>query len=514
MKLLHESIAYHADRQPDRLAFKGLGGERTYADLHKETDQVAQTLRALGLNKGDRVGVFLNRCLSSPIAVYGILKAGGVFVPMDPSAPPSRNAFVARDVGMRFMMTDDQQRFVLRKFEFSSTPIEAVIGLTQQPAEVHSVPWSDVRDNAFCNTWEEVTEDDLAYIMYTSGSTGQPKGIMHTHRSGMSYARLSSQLYNVKPDDVIANHSPLHFDISTFGYLSSMLAGATTILCSDAHIKMPTSLAQLIQDEGVTIWYSVPLALIQMKDTGVLPELDWSKLRWIKFGGEPFPPSYIRDIMPHTPNATWANIYGPAEVNQCSYFHFTAPPEEDQPIPLGHIWDETQALILDDEDEVIVDDTPGALVISSSTRMKGYWKNEDLTEKSLFEKDGKTYYRTGDLVSFETDGLYHFHGRKDRQVKIRGYHVELEEVELALEQHASVRNASAFPREDEDGTRFIAAAIEPAGDDIALEEVRRHIKFKLPAYAQPRIILIINALPRTSAGKVDYKALQSLPLDE
>ena len=181
----------------------------------------------------------------------------------------------------------------------------------------------------------KILESDLAYIMYTSGSTGAPKGIMHTHHSGLSYAKLSTQVYDVKPSDRIANHAPLHFDISTFGYFSGPLASATTVIIPDAYTKLPASLSTLMEQEKISIWYSVPLALVQLLHNGVLEARDLSSLRWVLYGGENFMPKYIRSLMALWSNATFSNVYGPAEVNQCTFYHLNMPPESDGPIPIG-----------------------------------------------------------------------------------------------------------------------------------------------------------------------------------
>lgn len=511
IECLHDSIRHHAKRQPDHLAFKAIDGQLTYSELDQLTDRLAGTLISEGLKPGDRAGILLNRCIHSPVAVYGILKAGGVVVPMDPSAPANRHETMIKSTEMRYIISDGQQRFRIKKLDFSDLGVQALIGPNTETDSVHNISWNEVHQSPIPSSFPAIGPDDLAYIMFTSGSTGTPKGIMHTHFSGLSYSRLSRDLYSVRPEDVIGNHSPLHFDISTFGYFVSMLAGATTILCSDAHIAMPASLAKLIEEEKITIWYSVPLALIQMHDHIDLSNADWSKLRYVKFGGEPFPPSYIKGIMPHTPEATWCNIYGPAEVNQCTYHHFTSPDQVDGTIPLGRIWPETKGIILDEEDQPISTQEVGELVISSPTRMKGYWKAPDLTENAFYKSGGDVFYRTGDLVSRDEDGLLQFHGRKDRQVKIRGYRVELEEIEIAISKVDGIRLASAFPMESEAGEKVIWAAAE-IYRDLSEDEVLRSIKNDLPGYARPSRLIFLEKIPRTGAGKIDFDKLRSLEI--
>lgn len=494
---MHENLRTSARSYPDQLAYICQSDRITYADLDKLTDQIATRLQSWGMQKGDRVGVFLNRCIESPLAVYAILKAGGVFVPMDPSAPPERNAYVIKEVGIKYIITHPSQRFHLRKIDFTDSDITGVIGGTLGES-VQDSSWDEIKELQPRLESVDMDLEDSAYIMFTSGSTGTPKGIVHSHKSGHSYARLSKELYEVGPEDIIGNHSPLHFDISTFGYFTSVLAGATTVLCTDGHIKMPTSLAQLIDREKMTIWYSVPLALIQMLQSGVLSEVDWSSLRWVLFGGEPFPMDYVKQIMTSTPNATWCNVYGPAEVNQCSYFHFSSVSDEWDQIPLGHIWSDTEYLIEE-----------GELLIASVTQMKGYWKDAERTEQAFYHQDGHRYYRTGDIVRKSADSLLHFIGRKDRQIKVRGYRVELGEIESRLENLEHVERSVAFALAVEDGVKKIAVAIL-ARDAKPASEYQVYLKQAIPGYAVPELYIFVDEIPRTPAGKIDYRALETV----
>lgn len=508
---LDDNLAIAAAKYPDQLAYKCENKRLSYVAFDKLTSQLARTLLGSGLQKGDRVGVFLNRCLESPVAVYGILKAGGVFVPMDPMAPSDRNLFVAKDVGMKILITSDQQRFQLRKIDLSPTTIHTMIGTSNEVAGITSISWDQVSSASAdpINLGNGV--DDLAYIMYTSGSTGTPKGIMHTHSSGMSYARLSKELYNVAHTDIVANHSPLHFDMSTFGYFTSVYAGATTILISDAYANMPTSLGKLMHDEKISIWYSVPLALIQLLENNAINNTQLTHLKWVLFGGEPFPPSLVRRLMKRMPYATWSNVYGPAEVNQCTYYNFKDLPAHDHPLPLGQIWADTLGLIVDEKMNELSHNDIGELLIASPTKMKGYWRNKELTEKSCYvnQKDGKEYYRTGDLVSRDENGILHFHGRKDRQVKIRGHRIELEEIEIAFRSIEGIEHVVAFAVKKEDHSKLLCVAIEI--DGIMDEgEIKSIIAQKVPKYAQPSRYIFVSELPRTAAGKVDYRKLEAI----
>ncbi|RYG32892.1 MAG: amino acid adenylation domain-containing protein, partial [Chitinophagaceae bacterium] len=389
-------------------------------------------LSELGVKRGDRVGVFLDPSIETPIAVYGIMSAGAVFVPLDPNAPPARIAYVLNDCGIRYMISGKKQIRSLNKVLEENISLEAVIGIDEK-LSVKTVSWEEVAQTSQSQTVTvRMLEDDIAYIMYTSGTTGTPKGIMHSHRSGLAYAKLSMDLYDVGSTDILANHSPLHFDISTMGYFTMPLAGGTTVIIPETHKLIPASLSQLIEKEKITIWYSVPLALTQLLQRGGLEDRKMDALRWVLFGGEPFPSKHLRSLMKLWSKAVFSNVYGPAEVNQCTYYNLTGLPENDDAVPLGLVWNNTEVLIVDSNNLEVKNGDTGELLVRTATMMTGYWGKPELNQKAFFRRErfegaGEIYYRTGDLVWQKSDGQLMFAGRRDRQIKVRGYRVELDE---------------------------------------------------------------------------------------
>lgn len=507
-KLLHHTIKDAALRFPEKDAFRCGNKAVTYHEMVRLTNQLAGLLLDLGVRKGDRVGVYMNRSLESAIAVYGIMNAGAAYVPLDPHAPASRTRILIQNCEIDHLVVNRAQKRGLKSLFEQNSTLKSVIGC-KGDWPVKNYSWEDVKALPDNDPEVEVFEDDLAYIMYTSGSTGVPKGIMHTHFSGLSYARLSAELYQLDENDCIGNHAPLHFDISTLGYFSSPLAAATCIIVSDAHTKMPASLTQLMENEKMTVWYSVPLALIQMLDRGILDQRNLTSLRWVLFGGEPFPVKHLRSLMALWPHARFSNVYGPAEVNQCTFYNLPGPPEVDEPVPLGKVWNQTEMLILNELDQPVAQGETGELLIKTITMMKGYWKQPELTRKSLFFNENGKYYRTGDLVKLETTGHLSFLGRKDRQIKTRGYRVELDEVESALLKHAAVHEAAVFPVDNQNEGRSIeSAVILNAGIFVNEEELKNHMAEHLPWYAIPRKIIISQSFPRTSSGKINRLLLQ------
>jgi non-ribosomal peptide synthetase component F len=192
-----------------------------------------------------------------------------------------------------------------------------------------------------------LTEQDLAYILYTSGSTGDPKGIMHTHRSGLSFAIWGAETYGLTHEDRLSNHAPLHFDLSTFDFSPGRRRGNDRHHSPKPSPSFPASLAKLMQDERISVWYSVPFALMQLMQRGALHTRDLSALRWLLFAGEVFPSKHLRDLMAMLPGVRFSNLYGPTETNVCTFYHVDAPPDTDEPIPIGIPCANVEALIVD-----------------------------------------------------------------------------------------------------------------------------------------------------------------------
>lgn len=514
--LLPHTIANSAQRFPEREAFRCGADSLTYRQMRKRMNQLAAQIHAIGIAKGDRIGIYLNRSLETAIAMYGIMQAGAVYVPIDPKAPIDRSRFLVEDCNIKILITNKGQKKNVEKIIAKPTALKSIIGL-EAMEDMSTFSWETVfnfSDQLILPF--RILEKDLAYIIYTSGSTGQPKGIMHTHYSGLSYARLSANVYGLNEQDRIGNHAPIHFDISTLGYFTAPLVGACTVIVSDAHTVFPASLGNLIQKEQLTIWYSVPLALIQMLQNGVLDEKEMPHLRWVLYGGEPFPPKYLRRIMSIWKDTKFSNVYGPAEVNQCTFYHLPEMPLNDDSIPIGTVWANTEFLIIDEQEQELGQDQTGELLIRSATQMKGYWANPSLTEQSLHKiensaGDNLLFYKTGDLVRQDGNGLLHFLGRKDFQVKIRGHRVELDAVEAILLSHEMVSEAAVYPVQVSEESRQIeAAVILKPNTVVAIKELMTFVKGKLPHYAVPSVITLVDDFPRTTSGKIKRSVIASI----
>lgn len=514
--LLPHIIEQSAERAPDNVVFRFGQDSLRYGEFARRVRCLANFLLDQGVAKGDRVGIYRRKGLESAIAVYGIMAAGGAYVPLDPSMPPFRLRSIIEDCGIRDLIAESSlSENLAHATADAKTGFRSLVGMDADTATgVDGTSWHSVFSGPDHLPNVVLMERDLAYIMYTSGSTGEPKGLMHTHGSGLSYASTAAHVYGVTDADILANHSPLHFDMSTFDYFSGPLRGATTVIVSEQITKLPASMSQLIEDEKITIWYSVPWALIQLLQHGALSKRDLSSLRWVMFGGEHFPVKHLRAIMQVIPRARFSNVYGPAEVNQCAYHHLPELPNSDsESIPIGTIWPNAESLIVDDRDRPVARGQVGELLVRTPTMMSGYWARPDLNRRVFYRAPlsggfERTYLRTGDLVRQDATGNLWLVGRKDRQVKIRGYRVELDEIEAALHSVDGVMEAAVVTFFDGDATNHIKAAVTlKPGSNLRETEILTSTRQRIPIYAVPQRVAVMDEFPRTASGKIDRSEL-------
>lgn len=513
VSLIHDAVTRAAERDPDHPAVTMKGEVWSYGELDRRSNAFAHHLHELGVEPGDRVGLHAHKSLEVYAALFGIMKAGAAYVPINPDSPSSYVQHIVSDCDIRALVAGP----TTRRAALSAVREDgAVVGIGDD-ADARTIAWDEVWDRPDTPPAVRVGEDDLAYIIFTSGSTGRPKGIMHTHRSGLAYGLVAADTFGFAADDRIANHPPLNFDLSLLELWGGVAAGATIVVIPEAHTRLPASLSKLLDDERVTVLNAVPFALVQLLHRGALSERDLSSLRWVLFGGEVYPTKDLRGLMQRLPRARFANVYGPAEVNGVTYLIVPDLSHAgDEPISIGSLYPGMRAMVLGSDDRPVERGTTGEMLINSQTHMVGYWNQSELTAASTHhtvEKDGTTlrWHRTGDLVQEAPDGSFRLIGRKDRLVKVRGNRVELDEVETALISHERVEHAVVYTVPDQEGSQQIEAVVvlhasEDSPDETSLVA---HAAQRLPKYAVPRVIHIDDSVPRTSTGKPDRVALRA-----
>jgi acyl-coenzyme A synthetase/AMP-(fatty) acid ligase len=310
----------------------------------------------------------------------------------------------------------------------------------------------------------------------------------------------------------VSNHAPLHFDLSVFDLYLAALGHATLVLVPEEEAYMAASLCRLIEEERITVWYSVPSALMML--TRIQPDpASMRSLRAVVFAGEVYPTGHLRELRRLVPSAELWNLYGPTETNVCTYYRVQDPPVDDRTIPIGRACENTEVFAINEGGAVAGVGEEGELCVRGPTVMKGYWDRPDRTQEVLIADPRPSslrdpVYRTGDIVRLREDGDYDFLGRRDHQIKSRGYRIELGEIEAALNAHPSVLVgvAVAVPH-DEWGNAVVAFVTPRDGVVLSENDLRRHMASRLPRYMMPARLEITDELPRTSTGKIDRQRL-------
>jgi amino acid adenylation domain-containing protein len=523
--LLQRLLTEAAARQPLRPAVASGGCVLTYQELDRQSNKVARALLRLGVAPGDRVGILAPKSAAAVVGLYGALKAGACYVPLDPKAPAERLSHIVRDSGAAAIVADEERAsqaaalagvatgsrgVVVASNSGSAAPDDAAAA---QSAAI--VPWAVVAEESGEPLAEEpAIETDLAYMLYTSGSTGTPKGVMISHRSSLTFVDWAATAIGLTEQDRVCSPAPLHFDLSVFDIFATCKAAACLTVLPDRAATFPVSIARWLESERVSVWYSVPSVLTLLACYGSLRKFNLSDLRTVIFAGEVFPPKYLAQLMAELPHARYVNWYGPTETNVCTAFEVPAGGADARPVPIGKACANTEVFAVTSEgNRVSRPDEVGELYVRGPSLMSGYWgqpaKTSEVLVRNPFRAEyDELVYRTGDLVTLEATGDYAYLGRRDSMVKIRGYRVELGEVEATLYRHPAIREAAVLPVSDELlGSRLRAVVTADGAGNLTRENVLDHCRQWLPSYMVPDIIEFREELPRTSTGKVDRAGL-------
>jgi amino acid adenylation domain-containing protein len=504
-----------AMRRPDGVAVRCDGEGVSWSELARRSNGVARALLDSGVERGDRVAVLLGKSLKVPAAFYGVLAAGAALVPIDPKSPPSQIERVMRATGATRIVAEPERARSVATLAAACPELSHAIGVEDlDGSSVSVMSWSAVDGMASDEPPRvDVGGLDTSYIQHTSGSTGEPKLIRHTHASALAFVDWAVDEYRLTPDDRLSNHSSHHTCFATFDYYAAARVAATTVILTPAAMFLPASLAELVERERISVWYSVPTALVQLLLRGNLPERDLGALRWVLFAGETFPEKHLRALRARLPQARFSHVYGSTEVNVCTFYHLPADGEVSGPLPIGRPCSNSRALVVDAAGEPVEAGATGELLIHGSTVMSGYWSDPGRNRKALVQRPEpggfeSTWFRTGDRVRTLGDGNLTFAGRADLQIKVRGHRVELEEVENALLGLEHVHEAAAFAIPGmEDSLTIHAAVVVDPGSGAGQKDLLKGLRRSLPPYALPEVIDIVAGLPRTPTGKVDRKQL-------
>jgi amino acid adenylation domain-containing protein len=521
--LLQQLLTEAAVRQPGRAAVAADGCLLTYQELDRLSNKVARALLRLGVAPGDRVGILAPKSAAAVLGVYGALKAGACYVPLDPKAPARRLGHIVRDSAAAVIVTDEARmpQAAALADAVPRPPGVVIVSVPGCPEREEAasvpvqgaviVPWAAVAAESGEPLAEErAIETDLAYILYTSGSTGTPKGVMISHRNSLTFVDWAAAAAGLGEQDRVCSPAPLHFDLSVFDIFATCRAAACLTVLPEGAATFPVSIARWLEVEQVSVWYSVPSVLVLLACYGTLQKFDLSGLRVVIFAGEVFPPKHLARLMAELPHPRYLNWYGPTETNVCTAFEVPAGWAAAQPAPIGQACANTEVFAVTSEGRRLSQPGEvGELYVRGPSLMRGYWGQPAKTSEVLVQNPFRAacdelVYRTGDLVTLEPAGDYAYLGRRDGMVKVRGYRVELGEVEATLYRHPAIREAAVLPVPDEVlGSRLRAVVTADDAGSLTRESILDHCRRWLPSYMVPDIVEFREALPRTSTGKVD-----------
>ena len=520
---LHDILAHAAERYPEAVAVEeaiadeGGVSSVTYRELEGLSARVRDRLLAQGVGAGDRVGLYLRKSTDAVAAMFGILKAGAAYVPVDPTAPALRNAYILDNCSVASVVVERRFEERLRAEMHALGRVSSVLVVDDVGGGRGLRSALDREDRgapASAGTTARPSSQALAYILYTSGSTGRPKGVMLSHENALSFIDWCSATFDLSRSDRCSSHAPFHFDLSILDIYLTLKHGATLVLVAEDLGKDPQRLAQYIADRRLSVWYSAPSILTLLAQYGNLPRLDLLSLRLVLFAGEVFPVKHLRHLQSQLPKARYFNLYGPTETNVCTYYEVPGrvPDDRTEPYPIGEPCSHLKTRIVDPDGHSLPPGQEGELCVAGAGVMQGYWNLPEQTERAfLLDSDGGRWYRTGDIVSEGPDGKYVFLGRRDRMIKRRGYRVELGEIESALYRHALVLEAAVIALPDaESGVRIKAFLSCRAGSRPSVIELKAFCAQNLPGYMVPDLFTFADALPKTSTDKIDYQRLKEL----
>jgi amino acid adenylation domain-containing protein len=497
-RCIHDLFEAQTEQTPDNIALVFNNQEISYRELNSRANQLAHYIGRLDLGPEALVAVSMERSFEMVVALLGILKAGAAYVPLDPAYPRERLHFMLSDSAAPLLLTNQR----------SSDTIQANVRRVDLDKDRIEIA-RESADNPATRT----SPDNLAYVLYTSGSTGQPKGVMGTHRGAVNRFSWMWRTYPFEPGETCCQKTSLNFVDSVWEIFGPLLRGVKSVIIPDEILKDTPSLVRFLAAQEVTRLVLVPSLLRTICD--MCPELQTKlpSLRYLVSSGEALPSELAQTFLTALPHAVLLNLYGSTEVSaDCTYYEVHRSLSLSS-VPIGKPMSNTQVYMLDRNRQVVPIGVAGELYVAGDGLARGYLRRPELTAERFIDNPftrnaiGRLF-RTGDRARFLPDGNIEYLGRSDFQVKIRGFRIELGEVESALARHPAIKEVVVTAREDEPGNKRLVAYVVPAeGQQVSRETLRSHLRQSLPDYMLPAQFVSMAAFPLTPNGKVNRRAL-------
>jgi amino acid adenylation domain-containing protein len=497
--LLPQVLGRSAARRPHHVALDTGDASLTYRELDERSNRVARLLLRHDVRRGDRVGVHLEKGIDHMVVMWGVLKAGAVYVPLDARAPGRWLAQAAGHLQFALIVTNDRGSRAWRE--------------VTEPPDVLEIGQMDLVADAGEEPPVHAVDLDPVAIFLTSGSTGAPRGVIRTHRNVLAGARGDITLARLRPADRLGCNAPLHFSFAARDVFCAAILGATLVLPPDTIARFPVDAVDFAAVTSMTVWSLVPSLLAGVAASHQADRTRLSDLRSIQFGGEMPTLRPVLDLMAALPGVAFDNCYGSTETNRVAAYRL---PRRLSPtievLPIGRPASNVDLLIADDDGRPAEMGQLGELYVRGTCVTPGYWRDESATAKALVPHpfagpEAGRVFRTGDLASIDEKGLVSVWGRRAGFLKARGYRIEPAQVENALLSHPDVAECAVVVK----GDRLLGFV----GTDVAVTsmELRRWCGARLPRYLVPAHIEVLTALPRTDRGKIDRRQLERSAAD-
>jgi amino acid adenylation domain-containing protein len=484
-------------RYPDRLAVKTRNHQLSYAALNKAANRVARSLLAQRGEKAESIALLLEHDAAMIAAILGVLKAGKVYVPLDPSFPYARNAYILEDSQAGLILTNDENHSLAESLNEDG---HYLVNIDEIDATL-----SDEDVNL------SISADNLANIIYTSGSTGQPKGVVQNHRNLLHVAMRYTNGLRISAEDRLTLLQSYSVAGSVSNMLGALLNGASLFPYS-VKTEGLIELADLLIEEEITVYHSVPTVFRQFANTLTGKE-EFPELRLVRLGGEPVSAEDVQLYKRYFhSNSIFVNSYGASEAASVLRYCVDKDTEiSGAMVPIGYPLGDVEILLLDDEGAAVGSNQVGEIAIKSRYTSPGYWRRPELTRAAFItdpQDEGERIYRTGDLGYMRPDGCLVVTGRNDFRVKIRGFRIEVAEIELALRGLTKIKEAAVVAHENQRGEQQLVAYVVPESEQVpTTSELRDFLRDKLPDYMVPSAFVVLETLPLTPNGKLDRLAL-------
>lgn len=484
---------------PENIAVTDEGVSLSYAELRSRSRRAASgLLRAC--KTGAPVMVWLPKSADMLTGFNAAMYSGRAYVPTDAAAPVQRLQKIISNLGPSAIVTNSELAAKLEGLD-TGAPVLLIDELEREPEDAGAV------DAAVAC----VTDSEPVYVMYTSGSTGEPKGVTIPHRGVLLFAAWAEETFGWTEKTVIANQAPLYFDVSVMDVYGAMRCGGKLILTPEVLFRFPVKLPEFLRENGVTSIYWVPTVMINIANSGVLDTVELPDLKSIAFAGEVMPNLQLNVWRRALPGRIFANLYGPTETDVCTAYIVDRKFSDTEPLPIGRPLPNMKVLLLSETGEPVKPGETGEICVSGSGVNIGYWNKPELTERAFHVNPeglpyAPRYYRTGDLGWYNDRGELMFSGRRDGQIKLRGNRIELGEIENAARTVEGTENVCAlFDAERQEIVLFV----ETKGT-LPMRQYNRELKKHIPNYMLPHRLITMEQLPHNANDKIDRVALKRL----